>query len=44
MRQPEYFAAVYGIIRNEEGKILMIKRRNTDYSNGMYGLPAGHIE
>ena len=44
MRQPEFYAAVYGIIRNNEGKILTIKRRNTGYLDWWYGLPAGHVE
>ncbi len=44
MRHPEFYAAVFGIIRNHEGKILMIKRQNTGYMDGHYGLPAGHIE
>lgn len=44
MRQPEFYAAVFGIIRNNEGKVLTIKRKNTGYSDGYYWLPAGHIE
>jgi 8-oxo-dGTP pyrophosphatase MutT (NUDIX family) len=40
MRNPEFYAAVFGIIRNEEGKVLMIKRKNTGYMDGYYGLPA----
>lgn len=44
MRQPEFYAAVFGIIRDLEWKILMVKRKNTGYMDGYYGLPAGHIE
>lgn len=44
MRQPEFYAAVFAVIRDEEGKILMIKRKNTGYLDGWYGLPAWHIE
>ena len=44
MRQPTFHAAVYGIIRDSTGKILTVKRKNTGYLDGWYGLPAGHIE
>ena len=44
MRQPTFYAAVFGIIRNEEGKILMIKRQNTWFRDGYFALPAWHIE
>ncbi len=44
MRQPEFYAAVFAVIRDEEGKVLMIKRKNTGYLDGWYGLPAWHIE
>ena len=44
MRSPEYYAAVFGIIKNENWEILMIKRKNTGYMDGYYWLPAGHIE
>ncbi len=44
MRQPEFYAAVYGIIRNTEWKVLTIKRKDTGYLDWWYGLPAGHVE
>ena len=44
MRKPEYYAAVYGILEDSQGQILFIKRKNTGYQDGLYGLPAGHIE
>lgn len=44
MRQPTFYAAVFGIIRNEKWKILVIKRQNTGHLDGWYGLPAWHIE
>ena len=44
MRQPEFYAAVYWIIKNNEWEILMIKRQNTGFRDGHYALPAGHIE
>jgi hypothetical protein len=40
MRNSEYYAAVYGIIENEKGEILLMKRINTGFMDGKYGLPA----
>ena len=31
MQEPQFFAAVYGILENEEGKILFLKRKNTGF-------------
>ena len=36
-------AAVYLIIR-EENKVLLIRRFNTGWMDGMYSLPAGHVD
>jgi len=36
-------AAVYGIFR-ENGKVLFVKRANTGYMDGKFGLPSGHVE
>jgi mutator protein MutT len=44
MRNSEYYAAVYGIIENEKWQILLMKRSNTGYMDGHYGLPSGHLE
>lgn len=44
MRKADYYAAVYGIIKDNLGNTLFIKRKNTWFQDGLYGLPAGHIE
>lgn len=44
MRQPTFYAAVFGIIRNNEGKILFSRRANTWHLDGYLSLPAGHVE
>ena len=36
-------AAVYAIIKQDD-KVLMMRRYNTGWSDGMYTLPAGHID
>lgn len=36
--------AVAGIIRNPNGEILLMRRKNTSHYEGFYGLPAGHGE
>ena len=40
MREPSFYAAVFGIIRDSEGKILFQKRQNTGYRDGAYQLPS----
>ena len=44
MQKPEFYAAVYWIIKNEKWEVLFWKRCNTEYMNGYYELPAWHIE
>jgi 8-oxo-dGTP diphosphatase len=36
-------AAVY-IVLIRDGKVLLIRRANTGYEDGNYGIPAGHME
>lgn len=44
MSSPNFYAAVYAIIRNPEGKILFSQRKNTGFMDGKYQLPAGHMD
>lgn len=44
MRKPEYYCAVFALIHNEKWEVLTIKRKNTGFMDGYFGLPAGHIE
>lgn len=44
MRKPEFYAAVFGIIRDTDGKILFSRRYNTWHLDGYLSLPAWHVE
>lgn len=44
MASPIFYAAVYAIIRNGAGEILFSQRKNTEFMNGKYQLPAGHMD
>lgn len=44
MAKPEFYAACYGIIRNDKWETLFQKRANTWFRDGMYQLPSGHME
>lgn len=44
MRTPSFYAAVFGIIRDERWKILFSRRYHTWHLDGYLSLPAGHIE
>ena len=44
MRWPDFYWAVYGIIRNDNWDILALKRWNTWRKDWWYWLPAWHIE
>jgi 8-oxo-dGTP diphosphatase len=36
--------AVFVVIRNERGEILLQQRANTEYLNGYWDFPSGHVE
>lgn len=44
MERENFLSAVYLIIKNDEGKILLQRRSGTKLWNGFLALPAGHID
>ena len=44
MEKEKFLAAVYLIIKNEEGKILLQRRQGSKLWPGFLALPAGHID
>lgn len=44
MRKPEYYSAVYWIIRNSKWEILFQKRQNTGFRDWCFQIPSWHIE
>ena len=44
MEKENFLAAVYLIIKNKEGKILLQRRQGTKLWPGFLALPAGHID
>lgn len=36
--------ASYLVLRNELGQVLLLRRFNTGFKDGMYSLPAGHVD
>ena len=44
MEKEKFLAAVYLIIKNDEGKILLQRRQGTKLWPGFLALPAGHID
>jgi ADP-ribose pyrophosphatase YjhB (NUDIX family) len=37
------YAAVYAVLE-KDGKVYLMRRANTGYNDGLYGLPSGHVE
>lgn len=44
MEKEQFLAAIYMIIKNDEGKILLQRRQGTKLWPGYLALPAGHID
>jgi 8-oxo-dGTP pyrophosphatase MutT (NUDIX family) len=44
MREPNFYSAVFAIIRDNAWAILFQKRNNTGFRDGLYQLPSGHME
>ncbi len=44
MRAPNFYSAVFAIIRDNTWAILFQKRSNTGFRDGLYQLPSGHME
>ena len=44
MREPNFYSAVFAIIRDNTWAILFQKRSNTGFRDGLYQLPSGHME
>lgn len=38
------YIAVYVLLRRDDGKVAFVKRSNTGWMDGKYGLPAGKVE
>lgn len=43
-RIPNLFWCVFGIIKNDAWEVLFQKRSNTGYADGLFQIPAGHME
>lgn len=43
-RSPEYYAAVFAVLEDADGRVLLLERTNTGWLDGSYGLPSGHVE
>jgi 8-oxo-dGTP diphosphatase len=37
-------AAVYGILRRDDGRLLLLRRAGTSFRQGQLSLPAGHLD
>lgn len=36
--------SVYLVLQRDDGKVLLLLRKNTGFCDGQYGLPAGHVD
>jgi 8-oxo-dGTP diphosphatase len=44
-RQPTFYSAVFVLLQNEKGEVLLQKRQNTGYMDGRYDASmSGHVE
>ena len=43
-KHDRYPVAAHLILRNPDGRILLMQRAGTDYGEGQFGLPAGHVD
>ena len=44
MGKEKFLSAIYLIIKNDEGKILLQRRQGTKLWPGFLALPAGHVD
>lgn len=44
MTHAEFYAAVYGIIKDSSWKYLLQRRANTGFNDGILQFPSGHLE
>lgn len=43
-QRAQFYAAVFVIVYNDKGEVLLHQRAGTDYMKGYYDFPSGHIE
>jgi 8-oxo-dGTP diphosphatase len=43
-RHDRYPVAAHLMLRGPDGKILLMRRAGTDYGEGQYAFPAGHVD
>ena len=44
MRSPNFFCAIFGVVQNSLGEVLLMHRQNTGVNDGIWALPSGHVE
>jgi ADP-ribose pyrophosphatase YjhB (NUDIX family) len=42
--RPPHIVAVHAFFTDQDGRTLLIRRANTGYMDGWFGVPAGHVE